>query len=238
MAGTHRRMADTVFDRLHERIVSGDLAPGDRVDATDIAESLGVSRTPVREAILRLDAQGLVERQPYRGVVVTAVDRTAAEEVAALRIHLETLATRAAVPRLRPEDVDHLREVHDRLATVLAGPDAQRGFSGLNREFHLTIYRAAGSPILVRLVDDLSARAERIRLHFDVRRGPALDDHAAILAACAASDVEAAVAATRDHIFGALRLMLPQGYRVAPGSALEIALAASGWSSSSTTTPS
>src|SRR4051794_20214792 len=160
MAGIHRRMADTVFDRLHERIVSGDLAPGDRVAATEIAESLGVSRTPVREAILRLDAQGLVERQPYRGVVVTSVDHSAAAEVAALRIHLETLATRAAVPRLGPADLDHLRELHARLEAVLAGPDAQRGFSALNREFHLTLYRAAGSPELARVIDELSARAE------------------------------------------------------------------------------
>src|SRR5215208_1752377 len=119
MVGIHRRMADTVFDRLHERIVSGDLAPGDRVDATDIAESLGVSRTPVREAILRLDAQGLVERQPYRGVVVTTVDQTAAEEVAALRIHLETLAARAAVPRLQPQDVARMGELHQQLEAAM-----------------------------------------------------------------------------------------------------------------------
>src|SRR3954452_16691890 len=99
MAGIHRRLADEVFDRLHDRIVTGDLAPGDRVDAGEIADSLGVSRTPVREAILRLDAEGLVERQPYRGVVVTAVDQAAAEEVTALRVHLETLAARIAVPR-------------------------------------------------------------------------------------------------------------------------------------------
>jgi DNA-binding GntR family transcriptional regulator len=193
--------------------------------------SLGVSRTPVREAILRLDAQGLVERMPYRGVVVTAVDQTAAEDVAALRIHLETLAARAATPLLRPEDLARMREVHEQLETVMSGPDAQRGFSELNREFHSTLYRASGSATLVRLIDDLSAQAERIRLHFDVRRGRALDEHAAILAACSSGDVEAAAAATRDHIFGALRLMMPEGHEVAPGSALEIALVASGWSS-------
>jgi len=227
MAGIHRRLADEVFDRLHERIVTGDLAPGDRVDATDIAESLGVSRTPVREAILRLDAQGLVERQPYRGVIVTAADPTAAEEVTALRVHLETLAARIAVPRLRPAHLEQMDEVHHRLEAALQGPEAQRRFSELNQEFHLTLYRATGSPSLVRLIEDLSARAERIRLHFDVRRGPALHDHAAILAACRAGDVEAVVTATRDHIVGAFRLMLP-AHEVAPGSALAIAMATSG----------
>jgi GntR family transcriptional regulator, rspAB operon transcriptional repressor len=228
MAGIHRRVADEVFDRLHERIVTGDLAPGDRVDSGEIAESLGVSRTPVREAILRLDAQGLVERQPYRGVVVTAVDEAAAEEVAALRIHLETLAVRAAVPRLRPSDVARMRDLHHELATLIAGPDAQRGFAELNREFHLTLYRAAGAPALIQLLSELSGRAERMRLHFDVRQGRALDDHARILAACGSGDIEEAVAATRGHILGAFLMMMPEGYTPPAGSALEIAVATSG----------
>jgi DNA-binding GntR family transcriptional regulator len=152
--------------------------------------------------------------------------------VAALRIHLETLATRVATPLLQPQDLTRMREVHDQLEAVMSGPDAQRGFTELNREFHRTLYRAAGSSTLVRLIDDLSAQAERIRLHFDVRRGRALADHAAILAACSSGDVEAAVAATRDHILGALRMMMPEGYETTPGSALEIALVASGWSPS------
>jgi DNA-binding GntR family transcriptional regulator len=232
MAGIHRRVADEVFDRLHERIVTGDLAPGDRVDSGEIADSLGVSRTPVREAILRLDAQGLVERQPYRGVVVTAVDEAAAEEVAALRIHLETLAVRAAVPRLQASDLARLRDLHHELETVIAGPDAQRGFAELNREFHLTLCRAAGTPTLIRLLSELSGRAERMRLHFDVRHGRALDDHASILDACAAGDVEAAVTATRDHVLGAFLMMMPTGYRIPAGSALEISLSTSGWSPS------
>jgi DNA-binding GntR family transcriptional regulator len=223
-------MADEVFDRLHDSIVTGDLAPGDRVDSGEIAESLGVSRTPVREAILRLDAQGLVERQPYRGVVVTAVDEAAAEEVAALRIHLETLAVRAAVPRLQEPDVTRMRDLHHELETVIAGSDAQQGFAELNREFHLTLYRAAGTPTLIRLLSELSGRAERMRLHFDVRRGRALDDHARILAACGSGDVEEAVAATREHILGAFLMMMPEGYRIVAGSALEIALSTSGWS--------
>jgi DNA-binding GntR family transcriptional regulator len=232
MAGIHRRMADEVFDRLHERIVTGDLAPGERVDSGEIAQSLGVSRTPVREAILRLDAQGLVERQPYRGVVVTAVDVAAAEEVAALRLHLETLAVRAAVPLLQESDVSRMRDLHRELETGIAGSDAQHGFAALNREFHLTLYRAAGTPTLIRLLGELSGRAERMRLHFDVRRGRAIDDHARILAACESGDVDVAVAATRDHILGAFLMMAPQGYEIAAGSALEIALSSSGWSPS------
>jgi DNA-binding GntR family transcriptional regulator len=147
-----------------------------------------------------------------------------------MRIQLETLAVRAALPRLREADVERMRALHEELRSRVEGPDAQQAFSGLNREFHLTLYRAAGSPALIRLITDLSAQAERMRLHFDVRRGRAGDDHARILAALAARDVEEAVAATRDHILGALVMMMPAGFEVTPGSTLDLALRASGWS--------
>lgn len=230
MAEIHRRVADQVFERLHEGIVTGRLAAGDRLDPTEIASSLGVSRTPVREAILRLDALGLVERMPYRGVVVTAVDPAAAEDVAATRIQLETLAVRAAIPRLEPDDLAAMEKLHRQLKAAIRGPQPQSAFSELNREFHLTLYRAAGSPMLVRLITELFAHAERMRLHFDVRRGSAVSEHAEMLAACRSGDVEAAVAATRDHILGTLVPMMPDGYEVTPGSTLELALTTSGWS--------
>jgi GntR family transcriptional regulator, rspAB operon transcriptional repressor len=79
------------------------------------------------------------------------------------------------------------------------------------------------------LVKDLSFRAERIRMHFDVRRGHALDDHARILEACGRGDVEEAIAATRDHILGAHLMMMPAGDEVPRNSTLEAALAGSGW---------
>ncbi|GHF35799.1 DNA-binding GntR family transcriptional regulator [Amycolatopsis bartoniae] len=228
MSPIHQRVADTVFEQLHERIVTGELAPGDRIDPTEVADSLGVSRTPVREAILRLEGQGLVERLPYRGVVVAGIDLTAAEDVAAMRIHLETLAVRTAVPRLTDEDLARMRRVNDEIREAVRGADAQNSFRSLNRAFHETLYRAAGSGTLLRLVQDLSAQAERFRLHFDVRQGRAIEDHDRILDACDARDPAAAVAATRAHILGAHLLMMPEDYTVPPGSALDVALRESG----------
>jgi len=222
----HRRMADQVYERLREQIVTGVRAPGDRLDPTEVAEALGVSRTPVREAVLRLDADGLVERQPYRGVVVSGIDLTAAADVAALRLELETLAVRAAVPRLTDDDLARMREVHHQLEEAMAGDDAQEAFRRYNREFHLTIYRAAGAPALLRLIEDLSSQAERVRLHFDVRRGRAVGDHADILTACEARDTEAVVAATRAHIIEPYLLMLSPGQSVLAGSLLAVAMGA------------
>lgn len=228
MASINRRVADELFDRLLEQIVSGELAPGDRLDPTQVAESYGVSRTPVREAILRLDAQGLLERVPYKGVVVTGVDLALAEDVTALRIQVEALAARTAVPRLTSDVLDRMQEIHDELVAAMSSPEAQSAFRELNREFHLVLYRAAGSSLMLRTIEDLADHAERIRLHFDVRHGRAIDDHARILEACRAGDVDAVVAATRDHILGTYLLMRPDDPVVTPGSALEAALEANG----------
>lgn len=220
------RVADRVFDELRRRIVAGELAPGDRIDPTEVAESLGVSRTPVREAILKLDAEGLVERQPYRGVVVSGIDHSAAEDITALRIQVETLAVRTAVPRLRAADLEQLRWAHDRFRSAVEGQDADRSFGDLNREFHLTLYRLAGSERLLRLFRDLSAQAERIRAHFNVRGGPAVHEHEEILRACEAGDVEAAREATQRHILAVLFRVMPDGYRIPGGSALDVAIRA------------
>ncbi|MEU9340056.1 GntR family transcriptional regulator [Streptomyces sp. NPDC048278] len=228
MPSIQRRAADLVFEHLQERIVSGELAPGDRLDPTEIAASLGVSRTPVREAILQLDSAGLVRRLPYRGVVVADVDLGLAEEVAALRIHLETLAARIAVPRLRDEDLAAMRDAHERLESALSGDDAQRDFNGLNRRFHMALYQRAGSSVLLREIEGLADQAERIRMHFDLRHSPAGQHHAAILDACERGDAEAAAAATRDHILITHRMVTGADQRLEPGSPLAAVLAASG----------
>ncbi|MFI6366200.1 GntR family transcriptional regulator [Nocardia sp. NPDC050630] len=229
MDSIHRRVADKVCDRLRDRIIGGDLSPGDRIDPTEVATSLGVSRTPVREALLQLEAQGLIERLPYRGVVVTGVDPAEAEDIAVLRIHLETFATRLAVPRLRPADLDRMRAANEKLARAMADPTAaQNSFGPFNRAFHQALYQAGGSKTLSRLTSDMAARAERIRMHFDVRRGNAVAEHERILTACVAGDVEEAVAATRDHLLAVHLRVMPDDYRIPPGSALEATLLENG----------
>jgi DNA-binding GntR family transcriptional regulator len=228
MASIQRRAADLVFERLQERIVSGELAPGDKLDPTEIAADLGLSRTPVREAILRLDNEGLVNRIPYRGVVVAGIDLRVAEEVAALRIHLETLAATLAVPRLRDQDLADMRETHARLTESLKGETAQREFNELNRRFHMTLYQRADSAALLRTIENLASQAERIRMHFDLRQGPAQPHHEAILQACENRDAAAVAAATRDHILTAYQAMMPDDHRIEPGSSLGVVLAIAG----------
>jgi DNA-binding GntR family transcriptional regulator len=194
-------MSDEVARILRDRIVDGDLPPGARVDATTIAAELGTSRTPVREALLRLEAAGLVLRQPYRGTVVAGVDVNRLEEVTALRVDLEGRAALLGTPRLTDADIDRMRTVLDELDARSDDPDFSLGvFNQLNSDFHTVLYTAADAPVLVGLIASLHAEADRIRLHFDVRAPFADAFHREILEACVRRDGQAAAHATRRHL--------------------------------------
>ncbi|WP_460772983.1 GntR family transcriptional regulator [Microbacterium sp. GXF7504] len=198
---TPRRMTDEVTRILHDRIVRGELPPGTKLDLVTLAEELGVSRTPLREAVLRLEASGLVVRQPYRGAVVAGVDVQRLEEVTALRIDLEGRAALLAVPRLADATIDAMVEVLDDIEAKQHDDDfSPVGFNELNATFHDLLYAAAGAPQLLRLINTLSAEADRIRLHFDLRSPLAEQFHRDIVEACRRRDADAAALATRQHI--------------------------------------
>ncbi len=222
-------MTDAVVRELRDRIVRGALAPGARIDINEIAAELGVSQTPVREAILQLEGLGMVRRQPYRGTVVTGIDPNRLEEVTALRIDLEGRATALGVPRLSDVDLARMRELH----AALEGPsrqsatrsasedtgdraDASDRFNRINREFHGVVYAAADSPSLVRLIGVLQDEADLIRLRVDMKKPTAHAFHAEILAAAERRDARAACDATRRHLlesFFAIRgeALVPEG---------------------------
>lgn len=196
-----RRMTDQVTRILRDRIVGGELPPGSRIDVSTLADELGISRTPVREAILQLETAGLVVRQPYRGTVVAGVDPNRLEEVTALRIDLEGRATVLGVPRLSDADVDRMAQLLEELESRRDDEDFSQGvFNELNRAFHGVVYAAADSPTLHRLIETLGAEADRIRLHFDMRAPLAEAHHREILDACRRRDADAAAEATRRHL--------------------------------------
>ncbi|MGK0721755.1 GntR family transcriptional regulator [Leucobacter sp. W1478] len=204
-----RRLTDAVVRELRDRIVRGRFAPGARIDINEIAAELGVSQTPVREAILQLEGLGLVHRQPYRGTVVTGIDANRLEEITALRIDLEGRAAQLGVPRLSDADLARMRELHTTLETQSppgadpgddGGADASDRFNRINREFHGVIYAAADSPSLLRLIGVLQDEADLIRLRVDMKRPTAHEFHAEILAAAERRDARAACDATRRHL--------------------------------------
>jgi DNA-binding GntR family transcriptional regulator len=223
-----RRTTDAVFAHLHEAIIRGALSAGERIDLDAVAVELDVSRTPIREALLRLESEGLIERIPYRGAVVAAVDPRVTADVAAVRIHLEGLAMRLAVPRLTDAELDTMAECLDELERLGgdAGIDVQDRWNELNDRFHGLLYAAADCPQLVRPLESLSAQAARIRRHFDARQGPAQADHRAILMACRNRDADEAARAAQRHILRAYARMVDD--EIEPGSPLDVSLELAG----------
>lgn len=215
---TPRRLTDEVTRILHDRIISGALPAGARLEVATLAAELGISRTPLREAILQLESAGLVIRQPYRGTVVAGVDAGRLEEVTALRIDLETRAARLGVPRLGDDDLRRMGEILAELDERRRDPDFSLGvFNDLNRAFHGVLYDAADSPVLRRLIDQLGAEADRIRLHFDVRAPLAEAYHREILDACRRRDAAAAARATAAHLRESYLAMRGGGGSIADG---------------------
>lgn len=198
---TPRRMTDEVFRILRDRIVRGDLAAGSRIDVATLATGLGISRTPVREAILQLESGGLVTRQPYRGTVVAGVDAGRLEEVTALRIDLEGRAAALGAPRLTDDDVARMESLLVELETRRGDDDYSLGvFNDLNRQFHAVVYDAADAPVLLGLIERLGAEADRVRLHFDIQAPLAEARHREILDACRRRDAATAARVTRQHL--------------------------------------
>jgi DNA-binding GntR family transcriptional regulator len=223
-----RRTADAVFAHLQAAIVGGQLAPGAKIDLDAVGAQLDVSRTPIREALLRLEAEGLVDRVPYRGAIVRGVDQALAEETTAVRLHLEGMAVRLAVPHLTEETLAAMERLLEELTALETADTADpTAWNVLNDRFHGALYAAADCASLNRPIAALAAQANRIRTHFDVRGGPVDDEHRAILDACRAGDADAAARAAQAHIFNAHLRMFPEA-AIAPGSALDVAISLAG----------
>lgn len=146
-------MTQAVVLRLRDEIRTGALAPGTRLRQVELAQRLGVSTTPVREALAALHREGLVSSDAHKGVVVFRPTSEDLHETYEMRMALEVLATEKAVPNLTRKDLGALREFLDEMATLEPG-DADR-YPGLNGAFHARIYAAAGRPRLAALIGDL-----------------------------------------------------------------------------------
>ena len=189
-----RTMTEQVTARLRDMILSGELAPGSRLDQNDLARRFGVSLVPLREALARLQSSGLVRIVPHRGVFVESLSVEELLDIYQVREALEDLASRLAAPRLSAADLatlDRLKIEMEQTAKI----DDFDAFLDLHRDFHFTIYRAAGRRHLLQLIAqlwDLSARYRRFQLYaFPERMRTSLFEIQAILEACHRRDPDA-----------------------------------------------
>lgn len=191
-----------VFDVLRKAIIEGDLAEGAPLRQDEIASMFNISRIPVREAISRLEEQGLVKTQRYKGAVVAGLSADEAAEVFDLRALLEPEIIRDAVPRMSS---DYLRvaRAHCEAFATSANP---MEWGDLNRVFHNTLYRASRLTYFIEVADNAMDRVERyIRAQLVMSDGMdrAGHEHLAILEACEAGDPGSAADLLSEHIIGA-----------------------------------
>ncbi|GAA1661339.1 GntR family transcriptional regulator [Fodinicola feengrottensis] len=151
-----------MYDELRKRILAGTYGPGFRLVIDGIASELGVSAVPAREAIRRLEAEGLVIFEPQVGARVSPVDPGQFTEELSVLAVLEGYATVLAAPLVRAQDLRLLREINARMVDCLDRMDSLT-FGALNREFHAAIYARCPSPYLVELIEATTARLDRIR---------------------------------------------------------------------------
>jgi DNA-binding GntR family transcriptional regulator len=153
---------DYVYGSLKETILSGKLAPGDVLIQTDIARSMNVSSIPVRTAINRLAAEGLITQERHCPPRVTELSIDQLDEILIIRMHLEVLATRESAGRVNDELFDQLNTIiAESEKAISEGDFVQYGL--LNKRFHLTIYEACPFPMLTQLIKDLWNNSDRFR---------------------------------------------------------------------------
>ncbi len=198
----HRTLWQRVHEHLREEILSGRLAPGTELQEVALARSLGVSRGPIREALGRLAAEGLVAIRPRRGAVVRALSNEEFIEAYQVREALEMMAVRLAVPRLTAEDIVAMERLIDEMASRGDAEDVQ-GFFEANTEFHQRFFEVAGNRMLSELYRQVRGQIDRHRLRSLELRGNlrrSIEEHRAIVWAARTGDIERAVRLTSDHI--------------------------------------
>jgi DNA-binding GntR family transcriptional regulator len=195
------RVADRVHQELRERIIAGDLPAGARLSVPALATQLGVSRSPVREAVVRLVHERLAREEPRRGAVVADVSLRSLISIYEVREVLEGLAARLAVENAGRRLIRTLEEVLTEHERAVERVDLTAA-SEADMAFHRLVREAADNPEVVRMLDEVQTQVRLAMRTTQVTRGPklAVADHRAIFTAMEAGDPAAAEQAARAHI--------------------------------------
>ena len=217
---TDAARGDDVYARLLREIRSGALPAGMRLTETDLAARLRVSRTPVREAIRRLEGDGLVAHRPRLGAVVRRLDHAEVIELYEMRAVLEGTAARLAARAASAAERAELAAINQEMAAAARGAGAEAGpaLAALNRQFHDALARAARNRFLLRSTAAVQSTLLLLgptTLDDRARAAVAVAEHDAVLGAIDGGDGEGAEALMRRHIEGAERTRLRMG-RAAP----------------------
>ncbi len=196
---TATSLSERLREEIEERIVTGTYPPGTRLDEVELAAAFEVSRTPIREALIRLETMRIIEKMPRKGWVVTPISPQSLCEMFELISELEALGGRMAAKRATPFQLQQLLAAHEACRGI-EDPDA---YYRANEAFHMALYRASGNTYLIEQLSELQRRARpyrRLQLRAPARIASSFAEHEAIVAAIVANDADAAMERLREHV--------------------------------------
>jgi DNA-binding GntR family transcriptional regulator len=197
-----RTKGQAVYEQLRDWIVHGRLGPGDAVDQERLAESLSVSRMPLRQALQRLESDGLIERQPHHTAVVTGFSQSDVRDIYAARSVLEGVLAEKGSATLDGPGLVRLAAIYVKMTVAVPAADRD-AFVRLDREFHQTIYRASGYPRTIDITEQLRSVSERYMYYYAAHApgtAESLAEHEQILRACQEGDPGLVRQLTEKHI--------------------------------------
>ena len=196
------KISDLLREKIEEQIATGDLPPGSTLDEAALVEAHGVSRTPVREALIQLAAEGLIEMRPRHGAVVTSIGPGRLIEMFEVMAELESMCGRLAARRMSVGEHKLLIKAHEDCEKARAAQDPDAYFYA-NEQFHAAIYAGSHNQFLSEQAQQLHRRLRpyrRLQLRVRDRMGSSYTEHAAIVQAITSGDSQAASVALHGHI--------------------------------------
>lgn len=223
---THKPLREEIYDAIHRKIIAGKYAPGDWLRQEEIASQMGVSMTPVREALDLLVAKGIAERVPYRGVCVRQMSEKDVVEAYGMRLFLEAMIARETALNISPQQIANLESIlaeMDKHVDLNEMPLERQ----LSREFHAAVAEASGNNLLIQLYAIASNAFPDWLLYEALFRKPELvsssvaqahSEHAAILSAFKKRDPDLAMKVSLEHVMESGRWL--ENYRNIPSKLL------------------
>lgn len=196
------KISDQLREKIEEQIATGELPPGSALDEASLVQQHGVSRTPVREALIQLAAEGLIEMRPRRGAVVTSIGPARLIEMFEVMAELEAMCGRLAARRMTDAERAALTEAHEACEQARARQDSDAYFY-CNEQFHAAIYAGSHNGFLGEQALQLHRRLRpyrRLQLRVRNRMGTSFEEHLNIVQAIAQGDADATAQALRGHV--------------------------------------
>ncbi len=207
---TYKPLREVVFDTLREAIINGTLRPGERLMEIQLAEELGVSRTPVREAIRKLELEGFVVMVPRKGAYVAGISLKDIADVFEVRAALEALAAGLAAERVTGDELEELERILVRKAKIIEDENLSL-FVESDTKFHDALYRMSRNQRLIQILSNLQDEIQRFRaasLAYPGRMSEALEEHRKIVEAVAERNIAQAQKLAQEHIENAENSLL------------------------------